>query len=142
MAIVNTKKVLIGALAGWVAWVVWSALINMVMLAGRYAEAQEAGTLLTDGRYPFFLPVYFLALLGISYILAWMYAGMRDTYGANPSTAIKLGLLAGFAISFPCNFSIAAWSPLSRVFPLWWMLEMWIGAVIATFIAAWLYKED
>ena len=77
MAIVNSKKVLIGALAGWVAWVVWSGLINMVMLAGRYADAQESGALLTEGRYPFFLPVYFLALLGISYILAWMYAGMR-----------------------------------------------------------------
>jgi hypothetical protein len=142
MGVVNSKRVFIGALAGWVAWVVWSGVVNMVVLAGPYADAQEANLLLAAGRYPFFLPVYFLALLVISYVLAWIYAGIRDTYGSNPGTAAKLGLLAGFAISFPANFATAAWSPLSRIFPLWWLLELWIGAFLATFIAAWLYRDE
>ena len=142
MAFVNSKRVLIGAVAGWVAWVVWSGIVNMVILGERYAGAQAAGTLLQEPRYPFFLPVYFLALLGVSYILAWLYAGIRSTYGAGPGTAIKLGALSGFAIAFPLSFSTACWAPMSRVFPMWWMLELWLGAILASFIAAYFYKDQ
>ena len=142
MAAVNSKRVLIGALAGWVAWVVWGGIINMVVLPASYEAAQQQGSLLAEARYGFFLPVYFLSLLGVSYILAWLYAGIRSTYGADAGTAVKLGVLAGFAIAFPLNFSTASWAPFSRVFPLWWMIELWAGAILATFIAAWLYRED
>ena len=142
MAFVNSKRVLMGAVAGWIAWVVWSGIVNMVILAGRYADAQQAGVLLQEPRYGFFLPVYFLALLAISYILAWLYAGIRSTYGAGPGTAIKLGALSGFAIAFPLSFSTACWAPMSRVFPMWWMLELWLGAILASFIAAYFYKDQ
>jgi len=36
----------------------------------------------------------------------------------------------------------AAWATFSRVFQLWWMLELWVGAILATFVAAWYYRES
>jgi hypothetical protein len=138
---INSKRVLLGAVAGWVVWMVWSGIVNMVILVGRYAAAQKAGMLLTTPRYGFFLPAWFIMLFVLSYLLAWLYAGVRATYGAGAGTAIKVGLFVGFAIGFPMAFSSAAWSPMSRVFPLWWMLELWGGAIASTFVAAWLYRD-
>jgi hypothetical protein len=28
-----------------------------------------------------------------------------------------------------------------RIFPFWWMLETWVGAILATFVAGWLYQD-
>jgi hypothetical protein len=49
--------------------------------------------------------------------------------------------MVGFIAGFPLNFAQAAWSPLERIFPLGWMLEMWLGAILATLVAGALYKE-
>jgi len=27
------------------------------------------------------------------------------------------------------------------MFPLGWMLDMWVGAILATLVAGWVYKE-
>jgi len=141
MAQVNSKRVLLGAVVGGVVWIIWSGIVNMVFLAGRYAAVQASGAFLKEPRYPFFLPVYFLALLLAAYVLAWLYAGVRGTYGAGPKTALAVGILVGFAASFPLNFSTAAWSPISRIFPLWWMIELWVGAILAALAAGWMYKD-
>ena len=42
---------------------------------------------------------------------------------------------------FPTNFATAVWAPFSRHFPLWWMLELWIGAILAVLVAGWFYGE-
>lgn len=141
MAEVNTKRVWLGALGGGVVWIIWSGIINTAILGGHYMVVQEAGTMLKEPRYGFFLPAYFISLLLIAYVLAWLYAGVRQTYGPGPGTALKLGVFAGFAIAFPLNFSTAAWSPMGRIFPLWWMIELWVGAVLASLIAGWIYKD-
>ncbi len=141
MTQVNSKRVLLGGLAGGVVWIVWSAIINVVILGPRYEAIQGAGGLLREPRYPFFLPVYFLTLILIGYILAWLYAGVRGTYGAGPKTALAVGILVGFAAAFPLNFSTAAWAPIARIFPLWWMVELWVGAILAALVAGWLYRD-
>jgi len=141
MAQVNSKRVLLGGLAGGVAWILWSGIVNVVILGSRYQAIQEIGGLLKKPRYPFFLPVYFLSLLLIGYVLAWLYAGLRETYGAGPRTALAIGILIGFAVAFPLNFSTAAWAPIPRIFPLWWMIEFGIGAILAALIAGWLYRD-
>jgi hypothetical protein len=131
----------LGALAGWVVLMAWSAIINMAILPDRYAAAQKAGLLLAQPRYGFFLPVYFIALFLVSCVLAWVYAGVRATYGPGPGTALKVGLLLGFMAGFPMAFSQAAWGPLSRFFPLWWMLELWVGSILSAYVSAWVYRE-
>jgi len=142
MVTVNSKRVLMGAVAGGVVWIIWSALVDMGVLAGRYAIAQQQRSLLEAPRYGFFLPVYLLCLFVIAYILAWLYAGVRATYGPGPRTAAAVGAFVGFAVGFPGNFAAAAWAPIPRVIPFWWMVEMWVGAVLAALVAGWFYRDE
>ena len=141
MAAINSRRVALGALAGGVVWTVWSMTINLVILGPRYAEAQSAGLLLKAPRYPAFPVIWIAGLFLLSWGLACLYAWVRATRGAGPGTAVTVGLLVGFAAGFPCNFATATWAPLARTFPLWWMLELWVGAVLATLVAGWLYRD-
>jgi hypothetical protein len=139
----NTKRVLIGALAGGVVWSVWTSIVSMAILGPTYMSEQNAGHLLTQPRYgvPLFFVSWFITIFLLSGAGAWLYAAVRGTLGAGPKTALKVGALLGFAAGFPINLSVATWDPLVRSVPLWWMLDMWIGAIIATFVAAVLYKD-
>ena len=141
MAAVNTGRIVLGAVAGTVVWTAWSAFINMKILGERYVAAQQAGTFLKQPRYSYFMPVWILILLLLSLIIAWLYANVRATRGAGVGTALQVGVLVGFVAGFPISFSMATWSPISRAFPLWWMLELWVGAILSALIAGWLYKE-
>lgn len=141
MASINKKRVALGVVAGGVLWSVWSALVNGLFLASHYAAAQMSGQLLKEGRYPLFLLYWFVTLFLLTYILTWVYLSLRVTLGPGPRTALRVGFLVGFAIAFPVNLSVATWAPFDRVFPLWWMLDLWVGAILATFVAAWLYKD-
>src|SRR5215470_9107636 len=127
MADVNTRRVVLGALAGGVVWTIWSAIVNTVVLSARYQAAQQAGTVLKQPRYPYplFIGVWIVTLFVLAFAIAWLYASARATKGAGPKTAATIGLLVGFAAGFPTNFATATWAPISRHFPLWWMLELW-----------------
>ena len=113
----------------------------MSITNARYAAAQGAGLFLKEPRYPFFVGQWFIILLLASIILAYLYAWSRQTLGPGPGSALKIGFLVGFVASFPENFAHASWSPLERVFPLGWMLDIWVGCILATLVAGWLYKE-
>lgn len=141
MAAVNKKRVALGVLLGGLAWGIWSMLVNAVILGSHYAAAQESGQLLKVPRYPLFLVYWFLGLFIFTYILTWIYLSLRETLGPGPKTALRVGFLVGFAIAFPINLSVAAWVPIERVFPLWWMMDLWLGSILATFVSAALYKE-
>ena len=141
MAAVNKKRVVLGVLVGGLAWCMWSGLVNGVILSTHYAAAQDSGALLREARYPLFLVYWFVGLFVFTYILTWIYLSLRETLGPGPKTALRVGFLVGFAIAFPVNLSVAAWVPIDRVFPLWWMLDLWGGAMLATFVSAALYKE-
>jgi hypothetical protein len=138
---VNARRVALGAVVGGVVWNIWSIVVNAVILSGRYAEAQNSGLLAKQPRYPWFLVYWFITIFLLAYVVAWLYASVRATRGAGPGTALTVGLLVGFAAAFPMNLSMASWAPFSRTFPLWWMLDLWIGALLASLVAGWLYKE-
>jgi len=139
---VNRGRVYLGGLAGGVVWFVWGFVVNFFILGeARYQAAQSAGLFLKQPRYPLFPVQWAVILLVSAIILAHLYAWGRQTMGAGPGTAIKIGLLVGFIAGFPTNFAQASWSPVERIFPLAWMLEMWVGCVLATLVAGWLYKE-
>ena len=141
MADVNKKRVALGVLAGGVVWGVWSAVVNAVILSPRYIAAYEKGELIKGGRYPLFLVYWFIGLFLFTYILMWIYLSLRVTLGPGPKTALRVGFLVGFAIAFPVNLTVATWIPISRAFPLWWMLDLWVGSMLATFVSAALYKD-
>jgi hypothetical protein len=141
MAAVNKTRVAIGVVTGGLVWSVWSMVVNVVFLGAHYAAAQASGQLLKEARYPLFLVYWFLGLFIFTYILTWIYLSLRETLGPGPKTALRVGFLVGFAIAFPINLSVAAWVPIERAFPLWWMIDMWVGSVLATLVSAALYKE-
>jgi len=143
MAGVNTKKVWVGGLVGGVVWIVWAMMINFALLMPKYQAAMQAGTMLNEQqmRYPFFLIAVWVQFLVFGVLLAALYAGVRGTWGAGPGTAIKVGLIGGALAGFPVNFYLATWAPWSRQIPGGWLLELWVGAVLATLVAGWLYRD-
>lgn len=141
MAEVNKKRVALGVLVGGLVWSIWSAVVNAVILSPQYIAAYDAGQLIKGGRYPLFLVYWFVMLFLFTYILTWIYLSLRVTLGPGPKTALRVGFLVGFAIAFPINLTVATWIPISRAFPLWWMLDLWVGAMLATVASAALYKE-
>ena len=47
----NSKRILIGALAGGVAWTIWSMIVNMGILGSTYMAEGSAGHVLIQPRY-------------------------------------------------------------------------------------------
>jgi hypothetical protein len=142
MVTVRLRRVALGTLAGGVVWGIWSTIINMVILSSKYEEAKLHRLLLSEPRYPLFVVYWFATLFLLTYILTWVYASVRATLGPGPITALRVGLLMGFAMGFPLSLSLAAWAPFSRAIMLGWMLDLWVGAILATLVSAWLYKES
>lgn len=139
----NGKRVLIGAVGGGVSWLVWSCIVNMVFLNPTYMTEEQAGHLLTQPRYgmPTFFVGWAVAWFLVSVIGAWLYAAVRTSLGAGPKTALKVGAALGFAAGIPVNLTVISWSPLTTSVPLWWVADMWVGAIIATLVAGFLYKD-
>jgi hypothetical protein len=135
------RRVALGTLAGGVAWGIWSTIINMVFLPSKYQFAQAHQLLLPQPRYPLFVFYWFVTLFLLTYILTWVYVSARATLGPGPITALRVGLLMGFVIGFPLSLTMAAWAPFSRFIVLGWMLDLWVGAILATLVSARIYKE-
>jgi len=112
----NTTRIWLGGIVGGVAWIAWGFLIGM-RLAPFYAAMQSRGLFLKE------------------------YAWARATAGPGLRTALKVGMIVGFCAGVPSNFAQAAWSPVPRVMPLGWMLDLWGGAILAAIIAGSFYKE-
>jgi hypothetical protein len=136
----NQARIWLGGIAGGVVWVALSFFINMRQ-APFYDAMQKQGLFLKESRYPFFPGQWTVLVFVMSILLAYLYAWSRATAGAGPKTALKIGMMVGFCAGVPGNFAQAAWSPVPRILPLGWMLEMWIGAILATLVAGSLYKE-
>jgi len=144
MALVNTKRVWIGGLVGGVVWLVWAMIVNFGLLMPKYQAAMQAGTMLGEEakRYPFFMIVWALQFFVFGVLLAALYAGVRMAWGPGPGTAVKVGLIGGFLAGFPVNFYLATWAPMGRGIPAGWLLELLVGAVLATLVAGWFYRES
>jgi hypothetical protein len=136
----NTTRIWLGGIVGGVVWILWSFLIGM-KLAPFYAAMQNRGLFLQQSRYPFFPAHWILLVLVMSILIAHLYAWSRATAGPGLRTALKVGMAVGFCAGVPGNFAQSAWSPISRVLPLGWMLDMWGGAILAAVVAGLLYKE-
>ena len=141
MAAINQGRIWLGALVGGIVWMLWSYTVNTAMLGREYVKAQAAGQVLVQPRYPLFILYWLLTLILLSAVIARLYAHMRQSMGPGPKTAVKLGLMVGFAAGFPLSFSTAAWAPFSRNIPLWWCLDLWVGSCISALISGWLYKD-
>ena len=136
----NQARIWLGGIAGGVVWSVWSFFIGMRQ-APLYNAMQKQGLFLKESRYPFFAAQWIVLLFVMSVLLAYLYAWSRATAGAGPKTAAKIGMIVGFCAGVPGNFAQAAWSPVPRILPLGWMLDLWVGPILAALVAGFLYKE-
>jgi len=136
----NTARVWLGGVAGGVVWTIWSFVLGIKTQA-LYPAMQNAGLFLKESRYPFFAGQWILLLFVMAILISYLYAWSRGTAGPGPRTALKVGMIVGFCGGVPTNFAQAAWSPIPRMLPLAWMLELWGGAILAALVAGFLYKE-
>jgi len=138
----NKGRIWLGGLVGGVVWNAWSFVINTYGIQNaRYVVAQNAGVFLKTPRYPFFVGQWILLLFILAIVVAHLYAWTRQTLGAGPGTALRVGFWVGLIGGFPVNFAQATWLNTSRALPLGWMIEMWLGSILAAMVAGWLYKE-
>ena len=138
----NRGRVWLGGLAGGMVWAIWSFLVgHFVIQDWRYLAAQNAGLFLKTPRYPFFVAQWIVLLFILAAVVAHVYAWTRQTLGPGPKTALRVGFWLGFLAGFPENFAQATWSTGGRALPFGWMLEMWVGAILAALVAGALYKE-
>lgn len=137
---VNRGRIWLGGLAGGVVWSAWSFFIG-TRLAPHYVAAINAGIFLKAPRYSLF-PVFWIGMIfALSILLAHLYVWVRPTLGPGPMTAFKIGAIVGFFAGFPGNFGQASFMTASRYLALGWMLDLWGGAILASVVAGWLYKE-
>jgi hypothetical protein len=136
----NTARIWIGGIVGGVAWSAWSFFIGMRQ-GPLYDAMQKQGLFLKESRYPFFAVHWIGLIFVMSVLIAYLYALSRATAGAGPKTAVKIGMIVGFCAGVPDNFAQSAWSPIPRLLPLGWMLDLWVGAILAAVVAGFLYKE-
>ena len=115
-------------------------VVNGLLLGRRYEQATAAGLFQTTPRLPF-MPLWIITLFVLAWIIASLYAAVRASWGPGPMTALKLGVVTGFAIGFPGNLGMASWATFGRIFPLCWALDLGIGSVFAALIAGWLYRD-
>lgn len=148
MAAINSRSVWKGALVGGVVFFVWSMLMEFgvayaVVGKARMEIAMNAGWFLKVPRVPvwLFLVVWIVSLFVISYGLAWAYAAMRATLGAGPKTALALGAFVGFTAGFPLQFAHGVFEPLSGRYTIVWIVEMFVGCILAALAAGWLYRD-
>jgi hypothetical protein len=138
----NRGRIWLGGLAGGVVWTLWSFLIgHYVITDARYLAAQNAGFFLKQPRYPFFAGQWIALLFILSIAVSHLYAWARSGLGAGPGTALRVGFLAGFFAGFPSNFAQETWYAGDRWLPFGWMVDMWLGAMLAALVAGWLYKD-
>jgi hypothetical protein len=139
----NKGRIWLGGLVGGVVWNAWSFVVNdFVVGNGRYVAAQNAGVFLKSPRYSFFVGQWIVILFVSAIVLAHVYAWARQTLGPGPRTALRIGFWVGFVAAFPLNFAQATWLAVGRALPFGWLLEMWIGAILATLVAGSLYKDS
>ncbi len=139
----NGKRVFVGAIAGGVVWSVWSFIVNFLIMRPVYSAEGQSGLLLQHPRYGTisFLISWFVTLFLVSGVCSWLYAAVRGSRGSGPQTALKVGVLIGFATGFPITLGVTNWAPITRTVPLGWLIDMWVGAILATMVAGWLYKD-
>jgi len=136
----NKTRVWLGGIAGGVVWTAWSFFVGLRQ-APLYEAMQKQGLFLKEPRYPLFTPIWIFLIFVMSILIAHLYAWARATAGPGPKTALKIGMIVGFCAGVPGNFAQATWSPIPTMLPLGWMLDLWVGSILAAVVAGFVYKD-
>jgi len=138
---VSLRRVALAGMAGGIVWSGWNALINLWVLQERFAVAVEGQRLLLEPRYPFYVAGSYVILFVLSLIIAWLYAWIRPARGKGPLTALPIGFLVGLVAGLPTNYTVVCLVDIDKLFPLWWMLDFWVGSILAALVAGFVYRD-
>jgi len=138
---VSLPRIGLAGLAGGVVWSGWNAFVNLVMLKERYNAATAGERLLPEPRYPFFVIGSYVILFVLSLIIAWIYAWVRPARGKGLLTSLPIGFLVGFIAGLPVNYYIVCLVDLDLLFPFWWMLDFWVGSLLAAVVVGFVYRD-
>ena len=136
----NYGRIVLGGIAGGVAYNLVSIVVNVAALAGRYQLLQSQRVYRAEPRLPF-MPIYILLLFVLSIGLVWLYAVARPRLGPGPATALKVGLAFGLLAAVPHALAQYCWTFAGGVVSLWQGIETVLGSTAATLVGAWLYRE-
>lgn len=137
----NTKRILLGGIAGGVAFNAVSMAIGMAVLGDRYTLLQEQGVFRKEPRLPF-LPLWLGVIFLVSIGLVWLYAAARQRLGPGPKTAILVGLAVGLIAGIPHPMAQYAWSYQGGFVSLFQAIEFVGGCIAATLVGGWVYREE
>ncbi len=138
---VDLRRVALAGLAGGVVWSGWNAFINLWVLQSRYAVAAEGERLLLEPRYTFYVPGSYAILFVLSLIIAWLYAWIRPARGKGLRTSLPVGFLVGLVAGLPANYYVVCLVDIDKLFPFWWMLDFWVGSILAALVAGLVYRD-
>ena len=131
---------LLGSFLGFAAWSIWSGILNFAVLASRYPVEQDAGHLLKQHSYALYLLSWFLILYLFSAIAAQLYAWVQASLGPGLRTALTVGPLVGFLAAMPIELTTSRF-PIDHTFTVCWIVDLVGGAILATLVAARVYKD-
>ncbi len=137
----NMKRILIGGIAGGVAFWVLQFLLHSFVLAQRYQILQQAHLLRADPRVPFFAGAILVVDILVGMGLCWLYALARGPLGPGPTTALRLGLTVGLLSGVPAFVAHFAWTYIGGYVSLWWAIDTVAGFTLATLVGGWLYRD-
>jgi len=138
---VNSKRIILGGIAGGVAFNLVSIALGAAVLMRRYEILQAQEVFRKEPRIPF-VPAWIGAIFLVSIGLVWLYAAARKQLGPGPRTALLVGLVAGLVAGVPHPMAQYAWSYQGGVVSLFQAIEFVAGCVAATLVGAWIYRED
>ena len=144
MARLNYKRLIIGTVAGALAWSLWTSIVTMSQLLPAYRNEQQLGHMLAIPRFGFglFFAEWLLMVVTVSAIVAWSYARFQSQLGSRFKAALVIGGLLGFLVSVPIDLSVITWNAVSPSIPMAWTLDAWVGVVLATGVVALVYRES
>ena len=140
MAAINRKRFLLGVLSGFLVWLLWSGLLNFVVLASRYPVAQDAGHLLKHQPYRLFLLTWFLTIFVLSLIAGLFYVWARASLGPGLRTSLTVGPLLALAVAMPIEVTTSRFT-IDHMFTICWLADLVVGMVLATLVVGWLYRD-
>ena len=146
MTSINYKRLAIGTVAGWVVFLIWEAVWNFAWAYIFFDDPQAALRELMENAKPrygmgaFYL-YWFTTIFLLVGMAAWLYAAVRSKLGPGPKSAALIGCSVGFAAGFPINGLAYLMQEIELPFLVFPLVDLWVGILLATVVAGWLYKE-
>ncbi len=141
MGKINAGRVILGGLLAGVVINVSEFFWNGVVFAKDMQDAMAALNKTMDMSGPT-VAIYICWGFLIGILAVWLYAAVRPRFGAGVKTAIRTGLMMWLLVYVQATVSLAPMGLFPRRLMLIGLPISLVEIVVATWLGAWLYKEE